>query len=307
MSKYRTSEQEPFHGNSNLIPTVATKGRCEVTMAANQFERNGKGRKVLKELFANPEKVSVIHYSCESFYDLPDGRSPRITSIAIRKLDNAQTESFSIHQIAEIRGTGLSGDEIEPHYNKYEKAMLDAYFGFLKINSERKFIHWNMRDQNYGFRAIEHRYRVLGGDPYIIQDDRKIDLSRLLIDLYGVNYVGHPRIENLAQKNKIEALDFMTGKQEADAFKNGRYVDLHRSTLRKVDVFCSFAQRAFDKSLKTNSSWKDAHGLSWKTAIYLAKKHWVFTIVIFVCGLVSWISNVFNSFKDLASMLRHTF
>jgi len=56
--------------------------------------------------------------------------------------------------------------------------MLDAYFAFLRTNSERKFIHWNMRDQNYGFRAIEHRYRVLGGDPYIIQDDRKIDLSR---------------------------------------------------------------------------------------------------------------------------------
>ncbi|GBQ90445.1 hypothetical protein [Gluconobacter albidus] len=76
-------------------------------MAANQFERNGKGRKVLKELFANPEKASMIHYSCEGFYNLPDGRSPRITSIAIRKLDNAQTESFSIHQVAEIRGTGL--------------------------------------------------------------------------------------------------------------------------------------------------------------------------------------------------------
>lgn len=300
-----TSEQKPFQAHGNLIPIVTIKGRCEVTMAANQFERHGKGRKVLKELFANPEKVSVIHYSCESFYNLPDGRSPRITSIAIRKLDNAQTESFSIHQIAEIRGTGLSGAEIGPYYNEYEKAMLDAYFAFLKINSERKFIHWNMRDQNYGFRAIEHRYRVLGGDPYIIQDDRKIDLSRLLIDLYGVSYIGHPRIENLANKNKIEALDFMTGKQEAEAFENGKYVDLHRSTLRKVDVFCNFAQRAFDKSLKTNSSWKAAHGLSWKTVIYLSKKHWVYTTVIFIGGLGSAIFGAFKGYKALAPMLGH--
>lgn len=237
---------------------------------------------MLKELFAHPEKVSVIHYSCESFYDLPEGRSPRITSIAIRKLDNAQTESFSIHQVAEIRGTGLSGAEIEPYYNEYEKAMLDAYFAFLKNNNERKFIHWNMRDQNYGFRAIEHRYRVLGGDPYVIQDDRKVDLSRLLIDLYGISYIGHPRLENLAQKNKIEALDFMTGKQEADAFENGKYVDLHRSTLRKVDVFCNIAQRAFDKTLKTDASWKEAHGLSLKTILYLAKKHWIYTTAIVV-------------------------
>jgi len=41
----------------------------------------------------------VIHYSCESFYDRPNGASPRITSIAVRKLDSGQTLSFSILSI----------------------------------------------------------------------------------------------------------------------------------------------------------------------------------------------------------------
>ena len=97
-------------------------------MAANQFERHGKARAKLKQLFANPERVSVIHYSCESFYNLPDGRSLRITSIAVRKLDNAQTESFSIDQVAEIRGASLRSADIEPSYNEYEKVMLDEFF-----------------------------------------------------------------------------------------------------------------------------------------------------------------------------------
>jgi hypothetical protein len=35
-----------------------------------------------------------------------------------------------------------------------------------------KYVHWNMRDVNYGFQAIEHRFRVLGGEPYIVEDAR---------------------------------------------------------------------------------------------------------------------------------------
>ena len=272
-------------------------------MAANQHERHGKARAKLKQIFATPERVSVIHYSCESFYDLPNGRSPRITSIAIRKLDNAQTESFSIHQIAEIRGISLESADIEPSYNEYEKLMLDEFFEFMRNNTEHTFVHWNMRDKNYGFRAIEHRYKVLGGNPIVLPDDRKLDLSRLLIDLYGVAYIGHPRLETLLEKNSVEALDFMTGAQEAEAFTQGKYVDLHRSTLRKVDVFCNLAQRAFDKTLKVNTTWKEAHGLSFRTLLYLAKKHWIYTTLIVAGGAGGALGGIYKGYTALMSAL----
>ena len=58
-------------------------------------------RQRLDSLFSDRSKVWVIHYSCESFYDRPNGASPRITSPAVRSLDSAQTHSFSIHQVAE--------------------------------------------------------------------------------------------------------------------------------------------------------------------------------------------------------------
>lgn len=38
------------------------------------------------------------------------------------------------------------------------------------------FLHWNMRDINYGFAAIEHRFSVLGGKPFILADNRKYGL-----------------------------------------------------------------------------------------------------------------------------------
>jgi hypothetical protein len=37
-----------------------------------------------------------------------------------------------------------------------------------------------MRNINFGFQAIEHRYKVFG-KPYIVEDDRKVDLAKLLI------------------------------------------------------------------------------------------------------------------------------
>jgi hypothetical protein len=73
-----------------------------------------------------------------------------------------------------------------------------------------RYLHWNMRDANYGFAAIEHRYRVLGGSPIIIDDDKKTDLARLLIDIYGVGYTGHPRLETLLAQNSIKTLDLLT-------------------------------------------------------------------------------------------------
>jgi hypothetical protein len=253
-------------------------------MPAHQFDRHRKAQATLDDLFASKDKVVVVHYSCESFYDLPDGRSPRITSIAVRNLSSSQTESFSIHQMAELRRIPMTQADIELLYNELEKEMLDAFYAYLRQHQQQTFVHWSMRGKNYGFQAIEHRYKVLGGEPFVLPDDRKVDLSRLLIELYGVGYIGHPRLESLLQKNNIKPLDFMTGKQEADAFVEGKYVALHRSTLRKVDVFCDIAGRAYDGRLKTLSSWKEAHGFSWEAISYLAKTHPIYTTITVIGG-----------------------
>jgi len=266
-------------------------------MPANQFRRHRKARSKLRELFSRPDNVSAIHYSCESFYDLPDGRSPRITSIAVRNLDTGQTDSFSIHQVAELKGLPLTTQAIEPLYNDLEKDMLAAFYGHLQNHNSQTFLHWNMRDKNYGFQAIEHRYRVLAGTPIVVPDDRKVDLSRLFIDLYGVGYIGHPRLENLLHKNHITLLDFMTGKEEAEAFVVGRYVDLHRSTLRKVDVLCNLASRAYDDKLATLATWREKCGLSWDAISYLAKTHPIYTTLTLVGGAAGAVAGLVKLFK----------
>lgn len=101
-------------------------------------------------------------------YDRPNGASPRITSLAVRSLDSAQTHSFSIHQVAERLKVPFA--DIKVRYDELERQMLDAYYHHLGTHRGMKYLHWNMRDINYGFAAIDHRYQVRGGTPVLIDD-----------------------------------------------------------------------------------------------------------------------------------------
>lgn len=211
--------------------------------------------KTLKTIDETQSKYLIIHYSCESFIDKTDGTSPRITSIAIRKFDDGQTEQFSIHKISEIKH--IPFNEIDNNYDTFEKLMLDNFFNFVKNNLDKKWIHWNMRDSNYGFKAIEHRYEVLGGSPIIIPDHNKIDLASIMCKKYTKSYASHPRIINLMKLNNISTPYFLNGKEEAEAFNNKNYVKLSMSTVKKVDIFSNFLNLSIDNKLKVQTSHKE--------------------------------------------------
>ena len=246
--------------------------------------RRQQANKTLDELFANPAQVCIIHYSCESFYDRPDGRSPRITSIALRNLESGQTDSFSIHQVAERQH--LDPGQITHNYDDLERQMLREFSGHIAGHRGMKYLHWNMRDVNFGFQALHHRASVHGVELHHIPEVDRHDLSRLLVDMYGVGYVGHPRLENLLTFNEIKALDFLTGKQEADAFENQKYVSLHQSTLRKVDVLANLAGRANTGTLRTNATWWEVHGETARDALDWLVTHPLWMLIMGVLALV---------------------
>lgn len=240
----------------------------------------------MDDMLGRASSVLVIHYSCESFYDKTNGKTPRITSIAVRNLFSGQTESFSIHQIAEEKGVAFK--DIPTQYDSLEREMLERYFEFIRSHQHFDWVHWNMRDVNYGFAAIEHRYRVLGGSPILIAEEKKFDLSRSLIDMYGVSFINHPRLEMLVEKNGITKKDFLTGSQEATAFENLEFVKLHQSTLRKLDTLANIFERASNEELKTNASWLQQHGYTLRGAIELVKQHWFISgVIVFGSFLIS--------------------
>lgn len=253
--------------------------------ALRKIQKRKKTLSRLRELDDLKQNVLVIHYSCESFYDRIDGSTPRITSIAVRNLSSGQTESFSIHKIAELKK--LDPSAISSYYDGLEKEMLDEFGDYLRQNNRCVWVHWNMRDINYGFQAIEHRHKVLGGSPPAgVPEERKFDLARALISIYGVRYAGHPRLESIMKINHITDKDFLSGKDEATAFDDGQYVKLHQSTLRKVDVIANLFERAIDGSLKTMAKWQDASGLHPQALLEIITEHWIWTIIVIISTII---------------------
>ena len=133
---------------------------------------------------------------------------------------------------------------------------------------------------------------MLGGKPFEIHESCRCDLSLLLYRLYGHNYIEHPRLENLVEKNSLTHLDFLKGPDEAKAFENSEYVKLHQSTLCKVGIISYIADRAVDTTLKTNAKLTGIYGNYFVFVIEKIKENWFFAL-LGIIGLVPryhWIS-----------------
>lgn len=174
--------------------------------------------------------------------------------------------------------------------------MLEEFYNFVGRHSSHIWLHWNMRDINYGFPAIAHRFKVLQGTPEDVGESKLADLSRLLIAIYGVGYIQHPRLPSLVEKNQITHRDFLAGKAEADAFTNKQYVKLHQSTLRKVYVLANIVERAADGSLKTNSTWKDIYGGYPAAVIEIIKENPIISGLVGLIGFVSAVVGIIALF-----------
>ena len=252
----------------------------------SRIKERAKSRKQINEIYDNSLRTYLVHYSCESFYENSTGGSTRVTSIAIRNLKSAQTKSWSIHKSAELNAQLHS---IQENIDVLEKNMLDGYFHFLEAHRDYSFIHWNMRDGNYGFAALEHRYRVLGGTPFELNDDKKIDLARELVTLYGRKYAPHTspsgrkgRLMSIVEMNNIADIDALPGADEAEAFIKGEYLKLHLSTLRKMDILANIFDRIHDKSLKTKATFMDIYGVHPVAILETAKNNPLITGLIFL-------------------------
>lgn len=262
--------------------------------ASARYRRRRGAQRSLDLLYRQPAIANFIHYSCESFYDRTDGRSSRITSIAVMNMQSRQTASFSIHMAAELKGLSLDG--IEAHYDELEKLVLDGFYEHLRQHPGNKWIHWNMRDANYGFQALAHRYRVLGGDPLTPPDNDLFDLSGTLIDIYGPTYVGQSRLESLLGLNGMSRRNFLPGADEAIAFENKNYVKLHQSTLKKVDVIEGIARRAWDGTLRSEARWWDQYGTSAEAFVEGITDHWSYkaigslAIVATIAGFILYVA-----------------
>jgi hypothetical protein len=264
--------------------------------AASRIQKRRLAIESLRKVGANPSNVVVIHYSCESFYDRVSVASPRITSIAVRNLGSAQTVSFSIHQMAE-RDKKVSLDDIQSNYDDLEKKMLKEFYEYVDAHQNHLWLHWSMRDSNYGFPALAHRFKVLGGKPTDIHESQLFDLARILAGIFGPQYAEHPRMAWLAKKNDISDRDSLSGEDEATAFEKREYMKLHQSTLRKVDILANIFERTAGGTLQTNATRSDIFGSHFRYACEVMRDHWAMTLLGILGSVASVVAFVLYLFS----------
>lgn len=206
--------------------------------------------KVLERLFAQND-VFVVHYACESFKK-EHGKRPSISAIAIKKFNTTQSYFFS----PDKTGEGCcyaSKEEAVSRWDEFEAKMLREFCEFVCKYPNATWVHWNMRNESYGFDAIALRFLALTKEPLSLNIINKLDLAALFADIYGNDYIEHPRLERLMRKNNIADLDFMSGVEEAEAFERKAFNAIRLSVLRKVEVIDIFLRLARDGKLMTNS------------------------------------------------------
>jgi hypothetical protein len=239
------------------------------------------GRKKIEILKEQKDKTLVIHYSCESFFNLK-GRTPRVTSIGIKNRGNNTTKAFSIHLQAQIQNKPLDSLS-DQDYDILEKSMLEDFYKYVRKHNTHNWVHWNMRNANFGFEAISNRALILKLKPAEIEDQFKFDMPDILGEIYTYGFeIDKPlgKMLNLANRNKISCRDALSGKEEADAFeKHKDYLKLHMSTQRKVEVIDRILSFEETGKLKTNVSIITKYGLSFSGIGQIIANNWLLLLL----------------------------
>lgn len=210
-------------------------------------------KSTLKEVLRSPDQYLVVHYSSQSLFDEVEGAfSPRITSIVVMFFATRQTVCFSMHSIAEELGVDRA--KVENSYDDIERSLLERFFRFAQDHFDKCWLHWNMRNTVYGFEHLEHRYRVLfKKDPPVVPFESRVNVSDVLKYQYGSNYAADPKMLKLMEMNGRKDPRFMSGSEEASAFKRQEFIRMNSSTISKVEFFRYVLDLASRGKLKTGS------------------------------------------------------
>jgi hypothetical protein len=180
----------------------------------------------------------TVHYACESWHEAKD-RPVGISCISLAHVNSGSEMTVSV--------TDRKLDS--------ELYVLQSFFDFLRHNSDARLLHWNMNSSDFGFRAIENRYRFLDGTaPVKHPSERLYDLDDLIASRYGKGYADHPKLINIAKINEYHTRYFLNGGDEASKYKVGEHGDIRRSVAEKAHLLAFLAKRLLDGTLQTKGS-----------------------------------------------------
>lgn len=247
-------------------------------------------QKEVKELFSdikrNKNKYLFIHYSCDNFeFDKSD--PVKIFSIIISPLEENKMKIFSVLDEAKIAKIKI--DDISKNYEELEIKMLEKFFDYLKKNvtSNNVLLHWNMKDNVFGFEAILIRYQMLTGNhtyDKVFVKYEKINLAEKFYDLYGKNYINKPALDNLIKLNKIDMKNAKVF--DKNLLKLEKYKELTLSFNSRYICILIIIDYAINDRLKTKFNIINRYGISPSGIWEARKKYWIIALIFFIFSII---------------------
>ncbi len=185
--------------------------------------------------FANRHKrVKFVHYYSSPWVDAQTG-TPRPLMIGVRDFVTGKLDLFAVHTLAELRG--FEPSEILGKLDQLEKGILEAFYESIQVNRKMRWVHWGMEGPVWGFPALAHRFRALGGRPPEIPAQRQINLAAALKLTYGAQYAPNPRLPSLAEMNGVNVHGWLWPLEDLQAAtRAAEYTRMTLSLGRQLNV-----------------------------------------------------------------------
>lgn len=184
--------------------------------------------------------------------------------------ENEQTMAFSLKKSAEKYNTDFF-EASDDDKDVIEADMLQSFFEYVKDNQEKKWLHWNMKNNNFGFSALEERFETLGGKPFHFEEGKLINISVLLKKKYGRNFAKDStwngkmmgKMYDIFTLNGITDDSILNGEQEIKEYILKNIMSIEQSVLGKLKAFQTIVEKTSDNELTTRGKvLRDVYGLS---------------------------------------------
>ena len=211
-----------------------------------------------------------IHYARQNCFEDAYEKGPRIIAVVVMNAGSEQTKFFSLRKVADSYGENFF-NMTESERDEIEKEMLQHFFEYVKNNEKKKWLHWNMKNNNFGFEAIEERYNELGGCAIHFEEDKLFNISVLFKEKYGKHFAHDAKwngklmgkMYDMFNMNSIEDANILNGDQEVKEYILKNIMSIEQSILGKVKAFKMLVDMAADDDLKVRGSIsRDVYGLN---------------------------------------------
>lgn len=214
----------------------------------------------------------VIHYALQQLRRDHADSSPPVAAIVLYDITNGAGRVFSIKAEAEKAAIDLMTVRDPEVMTRLEFSLLFNFNEFLTNNSNARFVHWYMRDEKFGFVALEERYRRVLADtnehlfgtrstapanaygygqgpapfPVRVPEERRVDLAAIIKAIHGGGPIG---LRELADRNGLSHEELIPGEQEPGAFERGNHARLQWSTSIKTRLIAQILRLTLEGTL----------------------------------------------------------